>query len=231
MKNNKRVLSSAIILLGGEGKRMKSDVKKQYINIKGFPIIYYTIKAFEKSNIDEIVLVVPKGEEELVRKDIVDFYSFSKVKTVVEGGSERIWSVKNGLLVSKGEYVLIHDGVRPLISTNKINSIIKEVQEKRRVILALPSKDTIKIVKDGKIEKTVDRKTTYIIQTPQAFLRDDILDSYKKIEKNSKLDITRITDDAMLLELTGKDVYVTMGDYSNIKLTTKEDIDTIESLL
>lgn len=231
MKNNKRVLSSAIILLGGEGKRMKSDVKKQYINIKGFPIIYYTIKAFEKSNIDEIVLVVPKGEEELVRKDIVDFYSFSKVKTIVEGGSERIWSVKNGLLVSKGEYVLIHDGVRPLISTNKINSIIKEVQEKRRVILALPSKDTIKIVKDGKIEKTVDRKTTYIIQTPQAFLRDDILDSYKKIEKNSKIDITRITDDAMLLELTGKDVYVTMGDYSNIKLTTKEDIDTIESLL
>lgn len=231
MKNNKRVLSSAIILLGGEGKRMKSDVKKQYINIKGFPIIYYTIKAFEKSNIDEIVLVVPKGEEELVRKDIVDFYSFSKVKTIVEGGSERIWSVKNGLLVSKGEYVLIHDGVRPLISTNKINSIIKEVQEKRRVILALPSKDTIKIVKDGKIEKTVDRKTTYIIQTPQAFLRDDILDSYKKIEKNSKIDITKITDDAMLLELTGKDVYVTMGDYSNIKLTTKEDIDTIESLL
>lgn len=231
MKNNKRVLSSAIILLGGEGKRMKSDVKKQYINIKGFPIIYYTIKAFEKSNIDEIVLVVPKGEEELVRKDIVDFYSFSKVKTVVEGGSERIWSVKNGLLVSKGEYVLIHDGVRPLISTNKINSIIKEVQEKRRVILALPSKDTIKIVKDGKIEKTVDRKTTYIIQTPQAFLRDDILDSYKKIEKNSKIDITKITDDAMLLELTGKDVYVTMGDYSNIKLTTKEDIDTVESLL
>lgn len=231
MKNNKRVLSSAIILLGGEGKRMKSDVKKQYINIKGFPIIYYTIKAFEKSNIDEIVLVVPKGEEELVRKDIVDFYSFSKVKTIVEGGSERIWSVKNGLLVSKGEYVLIHDGVRPLISTNKINSIIKEVQEKRRVILALPSKDTIKIVKDGKIEKTVDRKTTYIIQTPQAFLRDDILDSYKKIEKNSKIDITKITDDAMLLELTGKDVYVTMGDYSNIKLTTKEDIDTVESLL
>lgn len=231
MKNNKRVLSSAIILLGGEGKRMKSDVKKQYINIKGFPIIYYTIKAFEKSNIDEIVLVVPKGEEELVRKDIVDFYSFSKVKSIVEGGSERIWSVKNGLLVSKGEYVLIHDGVRPLISTNKINSIIKEVQKKRRVILALPSKDTIKIVKDGKIEKTVDRKTTYIIQTPQAFLRDDILDSYKKIEKNSKIDITKITDDAMLLELTGKDVYVTMGDYSNIKLTTKEDIDTIESLL
>lgn len=231
MKNNKRVLSSAIILLGGEGKRMKSDVKKQYINIKGFPIIYYTIKAFEKSNIDEIVLVVPKGEEELVRKDIVDFYSFSKVKTIVEGGSERIWSVKNGLLVSKGEYVLIHDGVRPLISTNKINSIIKEVQKKRRVILALPSKDTIKIVKDGKIEKTVDRKTTYIIQTPQAFLRDDILDSYKKIEKNSKIDITKITDDAMLLELTGKDVYVTMGDYRNIKLTTKEDIDTVESLL
>lgn len=231
MKNNKRVLSSAIILLGGEGKRMKSDVKKQYINIKGFPIIYYTIKAFEKSNIDEIVLVVPKGEEELVRKDIVDFYSFSKVKSIVEGGSERIWSVKNGLLVSKGEYVLIHDGVRPLISTNKINSIIKEVQKKRRVILALPSKDTIKIVKDGKIEKTVDRKTTYIIQTPQAFLRDDILDSYKKIEKNSKIDITKITDDAMLLELTGKDVYVTMGDYSNIKLTTKEDIDTVESLL
>lgn len=231
MKNNKRVLSSAIILLGGEGKRMKIDVKKQYINIKGFPIIYYTIKAFEKSNIDEIVLVVPKGEEELVRKDIVDFYSFSKVKTIVEGGSERIWSVKNGLLVSKGEYVLIHDGVRPLISTNKINSIIKEVQKKRRVILALPSKDTIKIVKDGKIEKTVDRKTAYIIQTPQAFLRDDILDSYKKIEKNSKIDITKITDDAMLLELTGKDVYVTMGDYSNIKLTTKEDIDTVESLL
>lgn len=231
MKNNKRVLSSAIILLGGEGKRMKSDVKKQYINIKGFPIIYYTIKAFEKSNIDEIVLVVPKGEEELVRKDIVDFYSFSKVKTIVEGGSERIWSVKNGLLVSKGEYVLIHDGVRPLIGTNIINRIIKEVQEKRRVILALPSKDTIKIVKDGKIEKTVDRKTTYIIQTPQAFLRDDILDSYKKIEKNSKIDITKITDDAMLMELTGKDVYVTMGDYSNIKLTTKEDIDTVESLL
>lgn len=231
MKNNKRVLSSAIILLGGEGKRMKIDVKKQYINIKGFPIIYYTIKAFEKSNIDEIVLVVPKGEEELVRKDIVDFYSFSKVKTIVEGGSERIWSVKNGLLVSKGEYVLIHDGVRPLISTNKINSIIKEVQKKRRVILALPSKDTIKIVKDGKIEKTVDRKTAYIIQTPQAFLRDDILDSYKNIEKNSKIDITKITDDAMLLELTGKDVYVTMGDYSNIKLTTKEDIDTVESLL
>ena len=117
---------AAIVLAAGSGKRMNSKVHKQYLIIQNRPVLYYSLKAFEDSAVDEIVLVVGKGEEKFCRKEIVDKYGISKVKAIVEGGKERYHSVFEGLKqTSDADYVLIHDGARPFISERIINEGIK----------------------------------------------------------------------------------------------------------
>ena len=215
---------AAIVLAAGSGKRMNSQVHKQYLIIQDRPVLYYSLKAFEDSAVDEIVLVVGKGEEKFCRKEIVDKYGISKVKAIVEGGKERYHSVFEGLKqTSDADYVLIHDGARPFVNQEIIRRCMQEVQKYQACVVGMPVKDTIKIAdEEGYAKQTPDRKNVWMIQTPQTFSYALIYEAYEEMLKTED---TAITDDAMVLErIKGKKSKLIEGSYRNIKITTPEDL-------
>ena len=215
---------AAIVLAAGSGKRMNSKVHKQYLIIQDRPVLYYSLKAFEDSAVDEIVLVVGKGEEEFCRKEIVDKYGISKVKGIVEGGKERYHSVFEGLKqTSDADYVLIHDVARPFVNQDIIRRCMQEVQKYQACVVGMPVKDTIKIAdEEGYAKQTPDRKNVWMIQTPQTFSYALIYEAYEEMLKTED---TAITDDAMVLErIKGKKSKLIEGSYRNIKITTPEDL-------
>jgi len=215
---------TAIVLAAGSGKRMNSKVHKQYLIIQDRPVLYYSLKAFEDSAVDEIVLVVGKGEEKFCRKEIVDKYGISKVKAIVEGGKERYHSVFEGLKqTSDADYVLIHDGARPFVNQDIIRRCKQEVQKYQACVVGMPVKDTIKIAdEEGYAKQTPDRKNVWMIQTPQTFSYALIYEAYEEMLKTED---TAITDDAMVLErIKGKKSKLIEGSYRNIKITTPEDL-------
>ncbi len=215
---------AAIVLAAGSGKRMNSQVHKQYLIIQDRPVLYYSLKEFEDSAVDEIVLVVGKGEEEFCRREIVDKYGISKVKAIVEGGKERYHSVFEGLKqTSDADYVLIHDGARPFVNQDIIRRCMQEVQKYQACVVGMPVKDTIKIADEGGYAKqTPDRKNVWMIQTPQTFSYALIYEAYEEMLKTED---TAITDDAMVLErIKGKKSKLIEGSYRNIKITTPEDL-------
>ena len=198
---------------------MNSKVHKQYLIIQDRPVLYYSLKAFEDSAVDEIVLVVGKGEEEFCRKEIVDKYGISKVKAIVEGGKERYHSVFEGLKqTSDADYVLIHDGARPFVNQDIIRRCMQEVQKYQACVVGMPVKDTIKIAdEEGYAKQTPDRKNVWMIQTPQTFSYALIYEAYEEMLKTED---TAITDDAMVLErIKGKKSKLIEGSYRNIKIT------------
>ena len=215
---------TAIVLAAGSGKRMNSKVHKQYLIIQDRPVLYYSLKAFEDSAVDKIVLVVGKGEEKFCRKEIVDKYGISKVKAIVEGGKERYHSVFEGLKqTSDADYVLIHDGARPFVNQEIIRRCMQEVQKYQACVVGMPVKDTIKIAdEEGYAKQTPDRKNVWMIQTPQTFSYALIYEAYEEMLKTED---TAITDDAMVLErIKGKKSKLIEGSYRNIKITTPEDL-------
>lgn len=215
---------TAIVLAAGSGKRMNSKVHKQYLIIQDRPVLYYSLKAFEDSAVDKIVLVVGKGEEKFCRKEIVDKYRISKVKAIVEGGKERYHSVFEGLKqTSDADYVLIHDGARPFVNQEIIRRCMQEVQKYQACVVGMPVKDTIKIAdEEGYAKQTPDRKNVWMIQTPQTFSYALIYEAYEEMLKTED---TAITDDAMVLErIKGKKSKLIEGSYRNIKITTPEDL-------
>ena len=215
---------AAIVLAAGSGKRMNSQVHKQYLIIQDRPVLYYSLKEFEDSAVDEIVLVVGKGEEKFCRKEIVDKYGISKVKAIVEGGKERYHSVFEGLKqTSDADYVLIHDGARPFVNQDIIRRCMQEVQKYQACVVGMPVKDTIKIAdEEGYAKQTPDRKNVWMIQTPQTFSYALIYETYEEMLKTED---TAITDDAMVLErIKGKKSKLIEGSYRNIKITTPEDL-------
>lgn len=215
---------AAIVLAAGSGKRMNSQVHKQYLIIQDRPVLYYSLKEFQDSAVDEIVLVVGKGEEEFCRREIVDKYGISKVKAIVEGGKERYHSVFEGLKqTSDADYVLIHDGARPFVNQDIIRRCMQEVQKYQACVVGMPVKDTIKIADEGGYAKqTPDRKNVWMIQTPQTFSYALIYEAYEEMLKTED---TAITDDAMVLErIKGKKSKLIEGSYRNIKITTPEDL-------
>ena len=215
---------AAIVLAAGSGKRMNSKVHKQYLIIQDRPVLHYSLKAFEDSAVDEIVLVVGKGEEEFCKKEIVDKYGISKVKAIVEGGKERYHSVFEGLKQTRdADYVLIHDGARPFVNQDIIRRCMQEVQKYQACVVGMPVKDTIKIAdEEGYAKQTPDRKNVWMIQTPQTFSYALIYEAYEEMLKTED---TAITDDAMVLErIKGKKSKLIEGSYRNIKITTPEDL-------
>lgn len=215
---------AAIVLAAGSGKRMNSQVHKQYLIIQDRPVLYYSLKEFQDSAVDEIVLVVGKGEEEFCRREIVDKYGISKVKAIVEGGKERYRSVFEGLKqTSDADYVLIHDGARPFVNQDIIRRCMQEAQKYQACVVGMPVKDTIKIAdEEGYAKQTPDRKNVWMIQTPQTFSYALIYEAYEEMLKTED---TAITDDAMVLErIKGKKSKLIEGSYRNIKITTPEDL-------
>lgn len=216
--------TGAIIVAAGKGKRMGEGYNKQYILLAGKPIVAHTIEVFENVGpIDEIVLVVGKGEIDLAKKDIIHKYNFKKVVKIIEGGTERQDSVYDGLKATDANcnIVLVHDGARPFVTGSIIEKSIKVARDAGACVVAVRVKDTIKVAnKNMEVDYTPDRDTLWAVQTPQAFEYKLLLKAYKKL----RADNIKVTDDAMLVEKLGHTVKIIEGSYENIKITTPEDL-------
>ena len=224
---------AAIVLAAGEGKRMGSGIPKQYMLIKSRPLVYYALKAFEESAVDEVILVTGEDEIDYCKEYIVDRYHFNKVKKIVPGGWERYASVYFGLeAIEDADYVLIHDGARPMISAELIQKCIYYVKKYRACVVGMPSKDTVKIVDENDFAvNTPERRFVWCIQTPQVFETALIRHAYFKLMENEENEIG-ITDDAMVVErMENCAVKLVEGSYENIKITTPEDLILAESLI
>ena len=229
----KRNRTGAVVLAGGQGKRMHSKVQKQYLMLGGRPLITYALEAFENSSIDEVVLVTGAGEEEYARAEVVGAYGFLKVKAVVAGGKERYHSVYEGLKALKDcSYVLIHDGARPLVTEEIITRAIEGAKEFEACVVGMPVKDTIKLADDQEFAaETPDRARLWQIQTPQAFAYPLVRAAYDRLMGDERLQ-TGITDDAMVVESqTDHKVKLISGSYENLKVTTPEDLVIANALL
>ena len=220
---------SAIILAGGKGKRMGAKVSKQYIELKGKPILYYTIEKFASyKNINRIILVLPKDEIEYCKKEVLDKYSL-KVDLIVEGGKERQDSVYNALeKLTDDEIVLIHDGARPFVSERIIEQGIKYAGIYGAAAPGVMPKDTIKIKDENGLSlSTPDRNALVAIQTPQVFKLNIIKECHRRIKEEKRI----VTDDTMVVEAYDNKVFLYEGDYTNIKVTTPEDLILAERLI
>ncbi len=222
---------TAIVVAGGRGSRMGSDLPKQYLEIKGRPVISYCLEAFERSFIDEVILVTAEDFLDYCRQNIVEKYGFKKVKKIVAGGKERYQSVEKGLQAAKGsDYVYIHDAARPYLTQEMLDRLAEAVRDYDAVTAAVPSKDTIKEADENAMSvKTLDRSKLWNIQTPQVFSYPLLYQAFEKLKKDRAVGIT---DDTMVVEkYTGHKVKLVEGSYSNYKITTPEDMIIMEALL
>lgn len=223
--------TTAIVLAAGQGKRMGSDVAKQYLLLCGRPVLYYTLKNFEDSAVDEIILVTGKDQIEYCKREIVEAYGFRKVTKIVPGGKERYHSVALGLEAAQNtsvpqnavmmnnsfaphntapdylpcNYVLIHDGARPFATPGMIERGIEAVKKYDACVFGMPVKDTIKIIdEDGFAADTPRRESVWQVQTPQIFAFPLIKSAYDKLMAEEQRLIGQgitVTDDAMVMEL------------------------------
>jgi len=213
---------TALILAAGQGRRFGGDIQKQFILLDDKPIVYYTLKRFESSSvISNIILIVPESWLSSIPELLVEKYQFKKISKIIAGGKERYHSVVNGLdaVPPNTDIVVVHDGVRPFISTELIEKAVCECQSADAVALAVPIKDTVKIVENNYITHTLDRSLLKAIQTPQVFKYELLVKAYQDVSTNEA-----VTDDATLVERLGHPVKVITGDYFNIKITSPEDL-------
>ena len=227
---------AAVVLSAGVGSRMKSDIPKQYMDLAGKPVIYYSLKAFEEAGFSSIILVCGKDDVEYCQKNIVEAHGLTKVTAIVPGGKERYHSVYEGLKAAKGaDYVFIHDGARPMLTQEIIDRLKEAVEKEDAAVAGMPVKDTIKIVDDDAyVNDTPERQYVWQVQTPQCFAFPIIYEAYSSIIKDEEegWTIPKITDDAMVLEYaTDHEVKMVEADYRNIKITTPEDIAIAELFL
>jgi len=215
---------TAIIVAAGRGQRFGSA--KQFAILKGLPLVYWSLERFEKHpEVDGIVLVVPAGEE---KETFLKRYK--KLKAVVAGGMERQDSVRQGFLQVKpgdAEIVLIHDGVRPLVSEGLITRVIQAARDKGAAVPGLVVEDTIKEARDGDVVRTPDRRSLFRVQTPQGFSYPALKEALDRATQDQFYG----TDEAMLVERLGGRVGLVEGDPRNIKITNPMDLKVAEALL
>jgi 2-C-methyl-D-erythritol 4-phosphate cytidylyltransferase len=221
---------NAVLLAAGAGKRMGSEVPKQYLPLYGKPVMVYALEAFERSQVDSIVLVVAPGETDFCRQEIVEKYHITKVAAIVEGGRERYDSVYQGLQALESDYVLIHDCARAFVTEDIIHRCMENVKIYQACVAGVPSKDTVKIVtEDDFVQTTPKRSQVWNVQTPQCFSYPLISDAYRRAFAAGLADMT---DDAMVVEyMTDIPVKMVMGSYENVKVTTPEDLILGEQIL
>ena len=220
---------SAIVLAGGRGKRMNYHKSKQFIEIKGKPVLVYTLEKFiYNKSIDEVILVLPEDEVDYCKKEVLQRYSL-KVDRIVIGGKERQDSVFNALeAMEKADIVLIHDGARPFINEKIIEEGIKYANIYGAAAPGVTPKDTIKVKNEDNISvDTPDRNMLVAVQTPQCFKYDEIYQCHRKIKEENAI----VTYDTSVVERYGHKVYLYEGDYTNIKITTPEDLILAERLI
>lgn len=223
---------AAVVVAAGRGKRMGAELAKQYLPLAGRPVLVHTLEVFERcAAVDEVVLVVRKEDVAKVREEIIEPYGLSKVKHVVGGGHERQNSVFNGLkaLLPQGALVVVHDGVRPLFTAEKLLQVLEAGRESGAAILAVPVKETVKQVNKESlvVERTLPRETLWLAQTPQVFHWEVLWPAMQK----AMVCGFSATDEAGIVEWAGHGVRIVPGDYENIKITTPEDLELAERIL
>lgn len=220
---------TAIVLAAGKGSRMQSAVPKQYLELCGKPVLYYSLAAFEESFIDEIILVAGKDDISYCKEQIVERYGFQKVTEIIAGGAERYLSVYQGLLAAEeADYVYIHDGARPFVDAAILSDAKACVEQYQACVAGMPVKDTIKIVDTEDFAKeTPERKYVWQVQTPQVFSYALVREAYDMLMEDQ--DAYSVTDDAMVVEtMLNYPVKLFRASYKNIKITTPEDLQIAE---
>ncbi|HHW07838.1 MAG TPA: 2-C-methyl-D-erythritol 4-phosphate cytidylyltransferase [Clostridia bacterium] len=214
---------TAIVLAAGQGTRMKSAVPKQYLAVGGRPVLLHSLQLMEESSaVQHVVLVVGSRDVDPVQEMLAP-YALTKLHQVVPGGKERSHSVYHGLkaLPEDCAWVVVHDGVRPFFTLTLLERVIRAAKTCGAAIPGVPVKDTIKVCDEqGLVVTTPPRQSLWAVQTPQAFRRDWLVEAYEKAMEDG---ITA-TDDAGLVERLGRPVQVVQGEYTNIKITTPEDL-------
>ena len=223
-------MNVTIIPAAGRGKRMVSSTSKQFLKLGDRPVLAHTLQAFEDAKtVDAIIIVGTSKDLELCQK-IVEKYGINKVIAYIIGGRRRQDSVYNGLkaLPPETEYVIVHDGARPLVTPELIDRTVRAAKNKPAGTVGLPAKNTIKrVTKDDVVEYTLDRPRIFAIQTPQVFQTHTLVIAHR-IARDENI---WGTDDAMLVEKTGRPVYVIRGSEENIKITTPIDLTIAEAIL
>ncbi|WP_422360073.1 2-C-methyl-D-erythritol 4-phosphate cytidylyltransferase [Reichenbachiella sp.] len=215
----------AVIVAGGSGSRMQSNQPKQFLELAGKPVLMHTLEAFADCGLDmHIILVLPADHIDTWQK-LVSLLQFNIAHQITLGGATRFDSVQNGLNEIKGEgIVAIHDGARPLISTEVIKRTVNQAKKTGNGVAAVQAKDSIRQMKDGK-SLAVDRSQFYSVQTPQTFNVGLIKKAFDQSQTN------QFTDDASVIEAFGEKVELVEGSYDNLKITTPEDLIIAESIL
>ncbi|MBR3624708.1 MAG: 2-C-methyl-D-erythritol 4-phosphate cytidylyltransferase [Selenomonadaceae bacterium] len=220
---------AAMFPAAGSGRRMGAKKNKVLLSLDGKPILVHTLRKFSNSpSVDFLVVIAGENEIDEVGRILEDEADLKPYK-IVAGGSERQYSVENGLkaLPDDAEIVLVHDAARPLVAVDTIEKVISAVREKGAAIAAVPEKNTVKVVENGIIVDTPKREKLYAAQTPQGFKRDVLLNAYEKARKDGFLG----TDDSSLVERMGFSVHIVIDDDKNIKLTTPSDLKMAEAYL
>ncbi len=217
---------TAIILVAGNSTRYGQNRNKNFEDVNGKPVLFYSLNAFDSNTyVDNIMVAVKKDEIEMV-KEIIQKENFQKQIQIIVGGNSRKESVYNCLKEATTDIVIIHDGARPAIKQNYIDKCIESMKEFKGVTVGVKSKDTIKITDENHVVlNTTVRANTWIIQTPQCFDRNILFNMHEKYEQDE------VTDDCMLLEKEGYPIKIIEGDYTNIKITTYEDINIIKQFV
>lgn len=222
---------SAIVVAAGRGTRMQANTNKQYLLLKGKPILAHTLHVFEKCKlIDEIIVVVGENEKYHCLQHVIKPYSYKKIKSLITGGATRQHSMYNGLreVNPKADIVLTHDGARPLVHQQTLNKSIQETLVHKATVVGVPVKETIKMINgEGFVDTTPKRDLLWSVQTPQTFLYDILLKAHKQAMEEGFIG----TDDGMLVERMGYPIKMIKGQYDNIKITTPDDLIIAESII
>lgn len=223
-------MNTAIIAAAGAGTRMASDRPKQFLLLAGRPLIFHTLQPFEEcESIHEVIVVLP-AEESAGFLSLVAKYRLRKVARVVPGGATRADSVKRGLMAIRSataEIVVVHDGVRPFVTVEEIESTIAAAKTDGAAILVAPVTDTVKQVSGDRVVKTLDRVELRRALTPQSFQYELLREAYQRVDVNDP----SLTDESTLVEQLGKPVAVVEGSVRNIKITTAEDLLIAQALV
>ena len=214
--------AGAVIVAAGKGRRFMEERKKQFLPLAGKPILVHTIDKFEACPlIRSIHLVVGPEDVDYCSREIVERYHYRKVSHILPGGPQRQDSVKNGMTGLSEGIVVIHDGVRPFVTRQMIEESIHATIRFQAVVFAVPPKDTLKMARpDGTVLETLDRESIWQIQTPQTFQTEVMQEALRRATEDRFIG----TDDASLVERLGVKVHILPGTYSNIKITTREDL-------
>ncbi|MBW2029053.1 MAG: 2-C-methyl-D-erythritol 4-phosphate cytidylyltransferase [Deltaproteobacteria bacterium] len=231
-RNASTLSAVAVIPAAGKGHRMGGRDYKQFLEINGKPILTLTLEKFQACpSIQAIIVIVPSHQVETCQRKVITPYSIKKVQKVLAGGERRQDSVRLGIESSGGKYdlVVIHDGVRPFVAPQLVENMVSLAKEHRALTAGIPAKDTIKEVgEDGLVRRTHNREGLWMVQTPQVFHYQDILEAHHEALRKEWGDVT---DDAQMVERMGIPVKVIEGSEMNIKVTTPGDLALARYLL